>query len=109
LGIFFRLFSLLEDECHELDARCLLQGVDGGSAYQAYVQSYRREVELAGKCRQAMSAISVMDQIITIFTLTTATATTPSQLAQLGQLQSAVSDKRKELHDMVLSNSVNKY
>ena len=75
--------------------------MDGGAAYEAYVQSYRREVQLADKCRQVESAISILDQLVTIFTLAT-----PSQLAQLGQLQSAITDKRKELNDMVCNSTL---
>ncbi len=100
MGIFFRLFTLLEGACHELDVRGLLQGVDGGSTYEAYIMSYRREAELAGKCRQVQAAIYTLDQLVTIFTLNTAIAATPYQLAQL---QSATADKRKELQDMVNS------
>lgn len=103
LGIFFRLFTLLEDACHELDVRGFLQGMDGGEAYEAYVLSYRRKMELVDKCRQVTAAISILDQLVTLFTLTTAITSTPSQLAQLGQLQSAIADKKKELQDMVLA------
>lgn len=80
--------------------------MDGGAAYEAYVQSYRREVQLADKCRQVESAISILDQLVTIFTLATTNAATPSQLAQLGQLQSAITDKRKELNDMVCNSTL---
>lgn len=100
LGIFFRLFTLLEDACHELDVCGFLQGVDGREAYEAYVLSYRRKMELVDKCT---AAIFILDQLVTLFTLTTAITSTPSQLAQLGQLQSAIADKQKELQDMVLA------
>ena len=100
LGIFFRLFSLLEDACHELDVRGLLQGVDGGQSYEAYVVSYRRKVELDGKCSRVRAAISILDQFVTLFTLN---SSTPSQLVQLGQLQSAIANKRKELQDLVFA------
>lgn len=84
--------------------RGVLQGVDGGKSYEAYVQS---KVELEGKCRTVRSAISIMDQFVTILTLNSGVVGTPSQLVQLGQLQSAIANKRKELHDMVFGNSLN--
>jgi CMP-N-acetylneuraminic acid synthetase len=86
--------------------RALLQGVDGGESYEAYVLSYRRKVELDGKCSTVRSAISILDQFVTLFTLNSALASTPSQLVQLGQLQSAIANKRKELNDMVFSISM---
>jgi hypothetical protein len=101
LGIFFRLFTLLENACHELDARGLLQGVDGGAAYEAYVVSYRREVDLADKCEEVKAELITLQQQATIFTLTTAIAAMPSHLTHLGHLQSAIADKKKELLDMV--------
>lgn len=79
--------------------------MDGGQTYEAYVLSYRRKVELEGKCRTVRSAISVLDQFVTIFTLNPGLASTPSQLVQLGQLQTAIANKKKELQDMVFGNS----
>lgn len=80
--------------------RGLIQG--GGSAYEDYVRSFRREVELTDKCNRVKAELSSLDQLVTIFTLTTSIAAIPSHVTQLGQLQSAVSDKKKELHDMVI-------
>lgn len=96
----FRLFTLLEDACHELDARGLLQG--GSAAYQEYVTSLRREVELAVKCDKVRDQISILDQLVTIFTLTTSIASNPSHVTYLSQLQGAILDNKKELQDMVI-------
>lgn len=78
--------------------------MDGGAGYEQYVETYRRELQLADKCTQTQSAISLLDQFVTLFTITP-TMVTPSQLAQL---QSALAEKRKELNDLVvfvISNS----
>lgn len=105
LGIFFKLFTLLEDSCHELDVRALLQGVNGGAAYEAYVSSYQREVDLADKCAQVKSQICTLlqQQLMIILTLTT-TNPAPSHVTEVSQLSSAISDKRKELEDMVIEH-----
>lgn len=102
LGIFFRLFNLLENSCHELDVLGLLQGVDGDNAYEQYVRSYRREVELADMCDKVRAETAVLEQLVTVFTLTISIAANPSHITYLGQLQTAVSDKKKELEDMVI-------
>jgi hypothetical protein len=105
LGIFFRLFTLLENACHELDVRGMIQGDGGGSAYEEYVKSFRREVDLTDKCTRVRAEVSFLEQMVTIFTLTTSIAATPSHVTHLGQLQIAVSEKKKELSDMVIGYS----
>ena len=79
--------------------------MDGGAAYEAYVLSFRKEVELADKCRQLTSLITTLDQCVTIFTLTTTIAGTPAYATHLGQLQQTISDKKEELKAMVISKS----
>ena len=62
---------------------------------------------IGGKCSWLTSVGRfILDQLVTIFTLATTNAATPSQLAQLGQLQSAITDKRKELNDMVCNSTL---
>ena len=41
LGIFYRRFTLLEDTCHELDLRVVLEDSidDGGVSYGRYVEA----------------------------------------------------------------------
>ena len=48
LGIFFRLFTLLEDECHELDVchSSQFQGSTAGSSFTAFVTAMKRQAEL---------------------------------------------------------------
>ena len=87
----------MEDACHELDARGLLQG--GSAAYQDYVTSFWREVELADKCDKLKDQIAILGQLVTFFTLTISSSATSSNLAQL---QKAALDKKKELQEMVI-------
>lgn len=101
LGIFFRLFTLLENACHELDVAALLQGA-GSEAYQQYVTAFRRDVELEEKCDKVRTEIHTLDQLVTFFMVTASILVTPSYASNLGQLQSAMSDKKDELKDMVI-------
>ncbi len=71
--------------------------MDGGQSYEAYVVSYRRKVELDGKCSTIRAAISILDQFVTLFIINSPLASTPSQL------QSVIANKRKELHDHSIS------
>jgi len=94
------LFTLLEDACHELDARGFIQG--GNAAYQKYATSFRREVQLAEKCDTIKTQIAILHQLVTFFTLTTSIAANSSHTAYLGQLQRTISDHNKALQDMVI-------
>lgn len=101
LGIFFRLFTLLENACHELDVRGLLQG-GGSEAYQEYVTAFRKDEVLAEKCADVKDEMEVLDQLVSFITLTASVSATPFQIGHLGQLQSALSTKKKELKDLVI-------
>lgn len=48
LGIFHRLFTLLEDACHELDLKIVMKdGLDdGGVCYGHYVEPVRKQPQL---------------------------------------------------------------
>ena len=107
MGIFFRLFTLLENACHELDVCGLLPG--GSSAYQEYTKSFRREVELVDKCGKVKDQISVLNQLVSFFTLTTSVVANPTHITFLGQLQGAISNKKKELQDMVIEEKNSLY
>lgn len=100
LGIFFRLFTLFENACHELDVKCHLQGV-GGRGYEDYVNKHRRDVELSEKIDKMTAEIRMLDQLITIFTITSSVSNNPSHIARLTQLQSLMSEKKKAIMDMV--------
>ncbi len=44
LGIFYRLFSLLEEECHQLDIRVRVEDsiLEGGASYAHHVEALDR-------------------------------------------------------------------
>lgn len=84
--------------------RGLLHGVDGGSTYEEYLKSFRREVELADKMDKVKAEITMLEQLVTIFTITCTVSANPSHGIRLGQLRSAIADKKKKLQDMVISH-----
>ena len=43
LSVFFRLFSLLEDECHELDLAHMLYGAQAGPRYEQYIVALKKK------------------------------------------------------------------
>lgn len=47
-GIFYSIFSLLEDACHKLDVRVVMEdSVDnGGATYSKYVETLREMTKL---------------------------------------------------------------
>ncbi len=48
LGIFFRLFTLLENECHQLDMRVREEdsALEGGASYARHVHALDRVKQL---------------------------------------------------------------
>ena len=92
----------MENACHELDIKGLLQGAGGGWAYEEYVRSFRRDVELADKSNTIKAQMVFLQQLVTIYTISTSLTGNPTQVAQLDQLQSAVTDKERELQLMVI-------
>ena len=91
----------MENACHELDIKGLLQGVDGGRGYEAYVRSFRRDVELVGKSNTVKAAITLLQQLVTILTISTSSSAASNSTGYLVQLQSAIADKKRELQLMV--------
>lgn len=80
----------------------LLQGVRGGKAYEEYLKSFRREVELADQIDKVKVEMTMLEQLVTIFTITSTVSANPSHVTRLGQLHSAISEKKEWLQDMVI-------
>ena len=96
---------MLEQACHGLDEKGVLQGhADGGRTYEEYQRASRRDLELKDEIRSIQSAIRVLQQLITLFTITATTSLNPSHASNLAHLQSAMIDKGKELDKMVNKN-----
>ena len=74
LGIFFRLFTLLEDECHELDVghSLGLQGSTAGSTFNTFTAALRRQCTLRDNINRLSTQIQALEQLLTLATVTLA-------------------------------------
>ena len=61
LGIFFRLFSLLEDECHELDLAHMLHGAQAGSSYEQYLVSLQKKRDTEEEVRHLKDEVQRLE------------------------------------------------
>lgn len=85
--------------------RGLLQGADGGRAYEEYQRSFRRDLVLEEKIRRVNTAIRGIHNLVILFTITTTNSPSPSHAANLAHLQGTLTDKKKELDDMVITDN----
>ena len=65
LGVFFRLFTLLEDECHELDVShsLELQGSIAGSGFNTFVTAVKRQRDSKDKITEQIEGL---EQLLTL-------------------------------------------
>ena len=70
LGIFTKLYGLLEDECHALDLElALLSRKDAHSSFDTYSQELQMLRLLQSELKQAEEAYAVLQQMTTYETL----------------------------------------
>lgn len=72
VGIFFRQFSLLEDECHCLDlevAKCNVVQPDDRTTFGIYVSSLHQRASLQEEKDQLTNLINTINQVITYLAL----------------------------------------
>lgn len=101
LGIFYRLFNLLEEECHELDLAHNLQGASAGPSYERCLDAVRQKNLLADKIRMLEDDVANLQQMITLFSISQ--PPNPAQTLLLRSLSSTMSSKQTEIDAMVNS------
>ncbi|KAL5494131.1 hypothetical protein EMCRGX_G015408 [Ephydatia muelleri] len=70
LGIFTKLYGLLEDECHALDLElALLSSEEAHSSFDTYSQELQMLRSLQSELKQAEEAYAVLQQMITYVSL----------------------------------------
>ena len=99
LGIFYRLFSLLEEECHELDLAQNLQGVSAGPSYEMCVDAVRQKTLLQDNIRRLEDDMANLQQMITLFSISQPPS--QAQTLLLRSLSSTMSAKQMEINAMV--------
>ena len=69
LGIFYRLFKLLEDACHELDLIVKFSDSRAGSSYERHLNATRQQKTLKETEERLMSQVEGMEQLVTSVSL----------------------------------------
>ena len=72
LGIFFRLFSLLEDECHCLDLEVAKRNIvqpDDRTSFATYASNLHRRTSLQEDKGQLNNQLNTINQVITYLAL----------------------------------------
>ena len=102
LGIFFRLFTLLEDECHELDVRhsLQLQGSTAGSSFTTFLSAVQRQAKLRDDINRVTTQIGGLEQLLTL-ALVSLPQNTPQMTAFTEQLADEIRSRRKMNSEMV--------
>lgn len=103
LGVFFRLFSLLEDECHKLDIELAARkSPDQGDkcSYINYVAKVHQERTLLDQKDILVEELRVLNQTLSYLVLHT-TATTPSTDPAVLAVANVIMGRKTKLADMV--------
>ena len=62
LGIFLRLFNLLETACKRLDIRVHLTGVGAGATYEHYVEAHTKQNSIKERVEQEEIQVKNLEQ-----------------------------------------------
>ena len=102
LGIFFRLFTLLEDACHELDVLVARQYTPGsaGPSFIQYSDALQKLSTLRDDIDAINGQIACLEQIYTL-TVVTLPPGAPQTNTLLQQMATEISTKKKEAEEMV--------
>ena len=102
LGIFFRLFTLLENACHELDVSIALQSIPGsaGPSFIQYADALQQQSTLHDDIATVNEQIFCLEQIFTL-TLVTLPPSTPTTNTLLQHIASEMNTKKKAAEEMV--------
>ena len=66
MGIFYRLFKLLEEECHELDLVAVLPPTEAGPTYERYTTLLRKQSTLQEEEEKVAVQVEGMEQLVTV-------------------------------------------
>lgn len=97
LGIFFRLYTLLEEACHQLDltAADLNQG-QGGASFATYSADIRAISKLRDDVQRSRHNVATLEQLCTLCILTSD--------PNLQQAKDETKTQKQLLQNMVLHN-----
>lgn len=105
LGIFMRLFVLLEVECNKLDLTMLMQGsgAEFGPSYHKYAAAFNKQTELKDEQLAQKNALKVLVQLFTFCVSSGGVTTATSQpFLQLVAEINKIKDRLEEIVSKVL-------
>ena len=92
LGIFLRLFVLLEVECHKLDVSEQMGGsVSSGPSYDKYVAALHQQTQLKDEQHSLRGGLQLLEQLLTHMLTTggVSSTTDPLLLLSISEIQKA--------------------
>lgn len=101
LGIFYRLFTLLEDACHELAVlnTLQLQGSDSGATYKRYATALKQQSTLRDNIATVKAQATNLEQLLTLTLLNVPPGASQTTLVQ--QLTQNIAEKKGRVKEMV--------
>lgn len=99
LGIFMRLFVLLEEDCHKLDQCMRIQGGDKGPSYEKYSSAMDNTRALKDEQQTLKDALQLLEQLLT-HSLVTGCASSVSNPLIL-ELVSEIQKRKGRMKDIV--------
>ena len=114
LGIFYRLFTLFEEACHELDLTAHVSADAAGATYGRYAASLKQQSELKEEEGRVEMQVSGMEQLVTSLAIALPNAGSQHAYQQLcselgarkARLQKVVSICRKCMVFYLMSTNV---
>ena len=102
LGIFFRLYTLLEDDCHQLYVTHTLelQGSTAGSTFNTFVSDLQCQSTLRDSMDRVKEQIEVLEQLLTL-TVVTLPPSAPQFTPLIQQLTDETKDNKQKMNEMV--------
>lgn len=97
LGIFYRLFKLLEDQCHELDIVAKVGSRQAGASYEAHIASLRQQSILKEETERVERQVAGMEQLITTLAIALPNANSHTPYQQFCQQLCEKKDKLKKM------------
>ena len=102
LGIFLRLFVLLEDGCHQLDLSVTLQGSNCGPSYERYTSALHKLTNLKDELHRLQGGLVVLEQILTFALASSVEAPSNPLFTNLATDVAAKKERKKDLVSVLL-------
>ena len=106
LGVFYRLFELLELDCHNLDL-CLAQGTetvsDSTPAFQAFMEAKREAKALSEEIAHKKDQLKTTEELGSYLTIVLQTTITDSRLSTVFNMASDLRTKITNLVSPIIS------